>query len=231
MQKNLRRDAWNSGNKDGIRTVQKEDSKALVTINGEGVDWTNHLENEDYALMACNSSDSDTETQPNESESHSSEFDTYESKLVFEPVVNESNIKSQPKVWSDAPIIKEYESDSDDECVVIPTKQQETPSFANQQVKTPRENVKNQSTHSQKSKVDKKDLGHGFTVRACFVCGSFNHLIRDCDFHEKRMVRKANLNSGWNKKTSQKEPRETWNNVQRVNKQNKFVPSVVLTRT
>ncbi|GJR73152.1 retrovirus-related pol polyprotein from transposon TNT 1-94 [Tanacetum coccineum] len=88
--------------------------------------------------------------------------------------------------------------DSDDECVVLPTKQQETPSFANQQVKTPRENVKNQSTHSQKPKVDKKDLGYGFAVRACFVCGSLNHLIRDCNFHEKRMARKADLNNGWN---------------------------------
>ncbi|GJY43961.1 hypothetical protein Tco_0432174 [Tanacetum coccineum] len=43
------------------RTRQKEDSKALVTIDGEGLDWTNHSEDEDYALMACNSSDSDTE--------------------------------------------------------------------------------------------------------------------------------------------------------------------------
>ncbi|GKG25617.1 hypothetical protein Tco_0398763, partial [Tanacetum coccineum] len=31
------------------------------TEDGEGVDWTNHSEDEDYALMACNSSDSDTE--------------------------------------------------------------------------------------------------------------------------------------------------------------------------
>ncbi|GJT15104.1 putative ribonuclease H-like domain-containing protein [Tanacetum coccineum] len=62
-QDNRRRDAWNSGNKDGSRTVQKEDSKALVTIDGEGVDWTNHSEDEDYALMACNSSDSDTERE------------------------------------------------------------------------------------------------------------------------------------------------------------------------
>ncbi|GKE65004.1 ribonuclease H-like domain-containing protein, partial [Tanacetum coccineum] len=61
-------------------------------------------------------------------------------------------------------------------------------------------------------------LGHGFAVRACFVCGSLNHLIRDCDFHEKRMARKAVLNNGWN-------------NVQRVNKQNQFIPSAVLTRT
>ncbi|GKE22702.1 ribonuclease H-like domain-containing protein [Tanacetum coccineum] len=56
-----RRDAWNSGNKDGSRIVQKEDSKALVTVDGEGVDWINHSEDEDYALMACNSSYSDTE--------------------------------------------------------------------------------------------------------------------------------------------------------------------------
>ncbi|GJT49209.1 putative ribonuclease H-like domain-containing protein [Tanacetum coccineum] len=165
------------------------------------------------------------QTQPSESESQSSKFDTCESnisaepsELVSEPVVNESNVECQPKVWSDAPIIEEYESDSEDECVSIPTKQQETPSFANQQVKTPRENVKSQFTHSQKPKVDKKDLGHGFAVRACFVCGSLNHLIRDCDFHEKRMARKAELNNGWN-------------NVQRVNKQNQFVPSAVLTRT
>ncbi|GKA45369.1 ribonuclease H-like domain-containing protein [Tanacetum coccineum] len=35
---------------------------------------------------------------------------------MSEPVVNESNIEVQPKLWSDAPIIEEYESDSDDEC-------------------------------------------------------------------------------------------------------------------
>ncbi|GJT35988.1 ribonuclease H-like domain-containing protein [Tanacetum coccineum] len=411
-QDNRRRDAWNFGNKDGSRTGQKEDSKALVTIDGEGVDWTNHSEDEDYALMACNSPDSDTEvisysnkckesyanlkklydaqreqlsdaysqglkkveaqlvahqqgqlwyeqkikfmndktdvliyhkkllaeaqkekedlkakvekwhnssknlskllntqmsandkfglgygdhrydgilsyenevlqsvfmnkeselekqplydrfvtadgmhvvpppmtgnympsgpeievdysqftygpkqTQPSESESQTSEFDTCESNISTEPselvselVVNESNIECQPKVWSDAPIIEEYESDSEDEYVSTPRKEQETPSFANQQVKTPRETIKNQFTHSQKPKVDKTELGYGFTVRACFVCGSLNHLIRDCDFHEKRMARKAELNNGWN-------------NVQRVNKQNQFVPSAVLTRT
>ncbi|GKF66900.1 ribonuclease H-like domain-containing protein, partial [Tanacetum coccineum] len=164
-------------------------------------------------------------TQPSESQSQSSEFDICESnisakpsELVSEPVVNESNVEFQPKVWFDAPIIEEYESDSEDECVSIPTKQQETHSFANKQVKTPRETVKNQFTHSQKPKVNKTELGYGFTVRACFICGSLNHLIRDCDFHEKRMARKAELNTGWN-------------NVQRVNKQNQFVPSAVLTRT
>ncbi|GJW29279.1 hypothetical protein Tco_0046154 [Tanacetum coccineum] len=147
------------------------------------------------------------QTQPSESESQSSEFDTCESnistepsELVSEPVVNESNVECQPKVWSDAPIIEEYESDSEDEYVSIPTKQQETPSFANQQVKTPRETIKNQFTHN-------------------------------CDFHEKRMAKKAELNNGLNRNYGQKEIRPIWNNVQRINKQNQFVPAAVLTRT
>ncbi|GJZ63810.1 putative ribonuclease H-like domain-containing protein [Tanacetum coccineum] len=45
------------------------------------------------------------------------------------------------------------------------------------------------------------------------------------------MARKAELNIGWNKKSSEREIRQTWNNVQRVNKQNQFIPSAVLTRT
>ncbi|GJW50690.1 ribonuclease H-like domain-containing protein [Tanacetum coccineum] len=61
-----RRDAWNTGNKkkdNGRRSGKQEDSKALVTLDGEGVDWTSHSEDEqeNYAFMACNSSGSDTE--------------------------------------------------------------------------------------------------------------------------------------------------------------------------
>ncbi|GJV15993.1 putative ribonuclease H-like domain-containing protein [Tanacetum coccineum] len=155
------------------------------------------------------------------------------SEFVTETVVNEPNIVSQPKVWSDAPIIEEYESDSDDYCVSKPTKEQKQPSFAstNKQVKTPRETVKNQFTHSKNPKVDKKGLGYGFTTKACFVCGSLSHLIRDCDFHEKRMAKQAELNNRMRKKSSQREIRTIWNNVQRVNHKNQFVPTAVLTRT
>ncbi|GJY36760.1 putative ribonuclease H-like domain-containing protein [Tanacetum coccineum] len=99
-------------------------------------------------------------TQSSESESQTTELDTCNSNISTEPselvsevVVNESNIEVKPKVWSDAPIIEEYESDSDDKCVSVQTKGLDTPSFANKQVKTPRENVKNQSTHSQKPKT------------------------------------------------------------------------------
>ncbi|GJW48519.1 putative ribonuclease H-like domain-containing protein [Tanacetum coccineum] len=177
-------------------------------------------------------------TQPSESESQTTELDTCDSnistetsELVSEPVVNESNIEVQPKVWSDAPIIEEYESDSDDEYVSVQTKGLDTPSFANKQVKTPRENVKNQSTHSQKPKVNNKELGHGFTQRACFVCGSFSHLIRDCDYHVK-LAKQVELNKqNMSKGNGRGERKPTWNNVQRVNKQNQFVPLAVQTRT
>ncbi|GJW83136.1 hypothetical protein Tco_0156281 [Tanacetum coccineum] len=114
-------------------------------------------------------------------ESNSS-VETLES--VPKPTVNEPKAVSKPKLWSDAPIIEEYESDSDDEYVIKPSKEQEKPSFSFvntvKHVKTPRETVKEQNTCSPSPKTDKRDcnglmskklgLGYGFTKKACFVC-------------------------------------------------------------
>ncbi|GJS84959.1 putative ribonuclease H-like domain-containing protein [Tanacetum coccineum] len=105
-------------------------------------------------------------------------------EYVPKPAVNEPKAVSKPKVWSDAPIIEEYESDSDDEYVIKPSKEQEKPSFAFvntvKHVKTPRETVKEQNTCSPSPKADKRDwnglmskklgLGYGFTKKACFIC-------------------------------------------------------------
>ncbi|GJY25587.1 hypothetical protein Tco_0400313 [Tanacetum coccineum] len=95
-------------------------------------------------------------------------------------------------------------TNSDDEYVIKTSKEQEKPNFAFvnfKHVKTPRETIKEQNTCSQSPQVDKRDwnglmskrlgLGYGFTKKACFVCGSFSHLIRDCDFHEKRMAKQV----------------------------------------
>ncbi|GKA25202.1 ribonuclease H-like domain-containing protein [Tanacetum coccineum] len=159
------------------------------------------------------------QSKPSESDARSSDFNSCESnsseethEYMPEPVVNKPKVVSQAKVWSDAPIIEEYESDSGDEHVSVSTKEQETPSFAFsntvKHVKTPRQTVKEQNTCSKSHKTDKKDcsglmskklgLGYGFTKKAC---------------------------------TGQRENRPVWNNVQRVNHQNKFVPKTVLTRT
>ncbi|GJT46843.1 ribonuclease H-like domain-containing protein [Tanacetum coccineum] len=336
-EENRRRDGWNTGNREGRRTSnrdesitgKKEESRALVTVDGECVDWTTHSEdNDNYAFMAnnstgstlsardkfglgygdyrysgnlsyenevfqsvfrCNASDYENpplhkrfiktcemqavpppmtgnylpsgpdieiddskytygpeKTQPNEPDSQTNEVDacdsnisTETSELVFEPVVNESHVEVQPKVWSDAPIIEEYESDSDDddENVYVKIEDLDTPSFATKHVKTPSENVKNSSTHSQKPKVNNKQLEKGITERACFVCGSFSHLIRDCDYHVKLAkqveLHKQNMSkgNGSREKTNKNLRKPIWDNTQRVNKQHQFVTLAVQTRT
>nr|GEU96318.1 ribonuclease H-like domain-containing protein [Tanacetum cinerariifolium] len=315
-QESRKRDAGNNGYKvrDNRRRPAKQDEhKAMVTIDGKGVDWTSHAEDdtENYALMAFNSSNLglDTEvtscskvceesyaklkklydekreqlgdanieiqaytlalkkdksrlgyeTQINEEVlSYENEvferiymplkfdFRIDESKFTYGPKqskTSESDVKtndlsscksnssvetlesvpkpvesklkavSEPKVWSDAPIIEEYESDSDDEYALKAPLEQEKPSCAFistvKHVKTPRQTVKDQDTCSQNPKIPKKyctglmsirmGLGYGYTRKACFVCGSFSHLIRDGDFHEKRMVKQVELNKRKNK--------------------------------
>ncbi|GJT21055.1 hypothetical protein Tco_0890992, partial [Tanacetum coccineum] len=64
------------------------------------------------------------QSKPSESDARSSDFNSCESNNSEEthesmpvPVVNEPKVVSEPKVWSTAPIIEEYESDSEDEHV------------------------------------------------------------------------------------------------------------------
>ncbi|GJU47825.1 hypothetical protein Tco_1217380 [Tanacetum coccineum] len=74
-----------------------------------------------YGLKQSKTSESDTQTSNYDSYESNSSVETLESML--EPVVVEPKVTSQPKVWSDAPIIEEYESDSDDEYVIQPSKE------------------------------------------------------------------------------------------------------------
>ncbi|GJW39130.1 putative ribonuclease H-like domain-containing protein [Tanacetum coccineum] len=148
-------------------------------------------------------------------------------------------------ILTELSLLYKIPNNSDDEYMIKPSKEQEKPSFAFintvKRVKTLRETVKEQKTCSPSPKADKRDmnglmskklgLGYGFTRKACFVCGSFEHLIRDCDFHEKRMAKQVELNKQKGKGTGQGENRPVWNNVQRLNHQNKFVPKAVLTKT
>ncbi|GKA47982.1 putative ribonuclease H-like domain-containing protein [Tanacetum coccineum] len=156
-----------------------------------------------------------------------------------------------PRVESVRPsgvIIEDWVSD-DDEDIFQSNDVQTTvkPSFKkieftkarNEPVKSDKQAVKPRMV-TQSPKIDRKDwngkmtqklgLGFGFTKKACFVCGSHNHLIKDCDFHEKRMSKKSILNDK-GKGTGHREVRPIWNNTQRINHQNKFVPTAVLTRS
>ncbi|GJZ69868.1 putative ribonuclease H-like domain-containing protein, partial [Tanacetum coccineum] len=151
-----------------------------------------------YGPKQSKTSESDTQTSNFDSCESNSSVETLES--MPELVVVEPKVVSQPKVWSDAPIIEEYESDSDDEYVIQPSKEQEKPSFA-------------------------------FVKHVKLLGKFFSHLIRDCDFHEKRMAKQVELNKKKGEGTGQGENRPVWNNEQRLNHQNKFVPTAVLTRT
>nr|GEU89598.1 hypothetical protein [Tanacetum cinerariifolium] len=131
----------------------------------------------------------------------------------FTYVDNAPKIIYELKVWTDAPIIKDYESDSDDDSMSNVQKNIEKPSSAFidyvKHVKSPRENVKETGIPNHYSKITKQDrhshtrkgLGYAFTRKSCFVCGSFSHLIRDCDFHEKRMAKQAALTKSKEKGT------------------------------
>ncbi|GJV96498.1 ribonuclease H-like domain-containing protein [Tanacetum coccineum] len=112
-----------------------------------------------YGSKQSKTSESDAKTSDIDYCESNSSVETLE--FVPKPVVIETKVVSQPKVWSDAPIIEEYESDTDDQYVIKSLKEQETPSFAFvntvKHVKTPRETVKEQNTCNQSPKVDKRD--------------------------------------------------------------------------
>ncbi|GJY36955.1 hypothetical protein Tco_0422333 [Tanacetum coccineum] len=98
------------------------------------------------------------------------------------------------------------------------------------------QNPRNNSTNWNTPMSKKLGVGFQFTPKACFVCGSFNHLIKDCDFHDKKMVQKPVLNNV-KKGTGQREVRPVWNNAMRTNHQNfsnsrrNFAPTAVLTKS
>nr|GEV79453.1 ribonuclease H-like domain-containing protein [Tanacetum cinerariifolium] len=89
----------------------------------------------------------------------------------------------------------------------------------------PAEYTEHSKNFSLNPKVDRKDwngkmtqklgLGFGFTKKACFVCGSLSHLIKDCTFYEDIMAKKSVFPTNVGKGTGHRESRPVWNNVQR----------------
>ncbi|GJX95298.1 ribonuclease H-like domain-containing protein [Tanacetum coccineum] len=177
----------------------------------------------------------------------------FSESITSVPAVATSKVKtseSKPKSVSE-PLIEDWISDSEDENETEFKSKLRKPSFAkvefvksNEHVKIHRESVekvennkqaKHPRKNSQSPRGNKRNwnnlmtqkLGSNFEFKnkACYVCGSFNHLIKDCDFYEKKMVEKP-----------------VWNHASRVNHQNsqrstyphpkgKFVPKAVLIKS
>nr|GEY32015.1 hypothetical protein [Tanacetum cinerariifolium] len=256
-----RDDGYNGNNaKDNCRRpVYQDDSKALVTIDGEAIDWSGHVEEDtlNFAMMAYSSSNSGFDNVVQSCSKTCAESyarlkklcDKQRDKLgdasidiiaytlalkknVFMnkeydlentpvndryaegmhavlPPMTGNYIPSGPD--TDAPIIEEYDLDSDDDSMSNVQENIEKPSFSFtdsvKHVKSLRENVKETGTPNHYPNIKKqnrhghsrKGLGYAFTRKSCFVCGSFSHLIRDCDFHEKRMAKQAALTKSMEK--------------------------------
>ncbi|GKD25253.1 retrovirus-related pol polyprotein from transposon TNT 1-94, partial [Tanacetum coccineum] len=105
----------------------------------------------------------------------------------------------ETKKTSDAPIIEDwvfdYEKDEIVSKVLKSINIQQKPKQANEPrnaSQIPRYNREN------KNELNSKRLGVGFqsSKRACFVCRSLNHQIKDCDYHDKKMGQKPVLNIG-----------------------------------
>ncbi|GJV42938.1 ribonuclease H-like domain-containing protein [Tanacetum coccineum] len=166
------------------------------------------------------------------------EFEGYGVKV--DKCVSETSPKEIKKT-PDAPIIKDWVSDDEEQDeskpksekkTVIPTVKKKEFVKAKQDDKTVRNTVKYAEMYrSQKPRGNQRNwnnlksqqLGNEFVMnnKACFACGSFNHLIKDC----KRKVQKP-----------------IWNNARRVNHHNShrmsyphpkrnFVPKAVLMKT
>ncbi|GJU90401.1 hypothetical protein Tco_1302824 [Tanacetum coccineum] len=98
-------------------------------------------------------------------------------------------------------------------------------------IKTPRQPLKDKEPHKVNRKnwndMMERELGEGysFTKKKCFVCGSLNHLIKDCDYYEKKMAREAEVKRVVN--TGNRVEKPVWTNANKVNHANQFVPRSV----
>nr|GEX87852.1 hypothetical protein [Tanacetum cinerariifolium] len=167
---------------------------------------------------------------------------------------SKDSLEKPKTVRSSAPIIEDWESYSEDENVFNSKKVKKTMKsslekieFVNARITT----VENENKAEKPRKFSQGPMGNKrnwnglmtqrlrggfeFKKKACFVCGSINHLIKDCDFYENKMEMN---NKG--KITGLKEIRPVWDNTARVNHQNNlthphpkrnFVPATVLTKS
>ncbi|GJZ07023.1 putative ribonuclease H-like domain-containing protein [Tanacetum coccineum] len=173
------------------------------------------------------------EPEPSVSDDRSSEFSTCQSNdsagsigTSSEHSVDlESEISRVPsEVYVSTPITTNKTS------VSAPKSKEVEPSCVSN-IKTPRQPIKEQATPKVNRKnwnaMMERELGEGysFTKKKCFVCGSLSHLIKDCDYYEKKKAREAEVKRVVNTGNGMAKP--VWTNANRVNHSNKFVPRSV----
>ncbi|GJU20247.1 ribonuclease H-like domain-containing protein [Tanacetum coccineum] len=119
----------------------------------------------------------------------------------------------------------------------VPKPQQTVDPSCAQHVKTPRQPIRTPVTPSPIPSYNRqnwnqrmeRDLGAGYSFqrKPCFVCGSLSHLIKNCDYYEKKMAREAAFQSKRVVHTDVRQATPAWTNSNRVNKANQFTPRPV----
>ncbi|GJX47109.1 hypothetical protein Tco_0272299 [Tanacetum coccineum] len=119
----------------------------------------------------------------------------------------------------------------------VPKPQQTVDPSCAQHVKTPRQPIRTPVTPSPIPSNNRqnwnqrleRDLGAGYSFerKTCFVCGSLSHLIKDCDYYEKKKAREAALKSKMVVHADVRQATPAWTNTNRVNKANQFTPRPV----
>nr|GEZ28045.1 ribonuclease H-like domain-containing protein [Tanacetum cinerariifolium] len=129
-----------------------------------------------------------------------------------------------------APIIKDWVSDSEDESETKAP--QIVPSFvqSTEQVKSPRHSVQHvdvsiPSATLKPASPKPTSSGKRRNKKACFVCKIMDHLIKDCDYHAKKMAQPTPRNHAHRGNHKQYAP------LTHTNPQKHMVPTVVLTQS
>ncbi|GKA81381.1 ribonuclease H-like domain-containing protein [Tanacetum coccineum] len=149
--------------------------RTMIAIDGASFDWSFMAEEEvstNIAFMAF------SDSEP--------EFKGYGFKANESVYENSSTkIKKNPDASTIEEWVSDYDEDESEEMVLKSDKVQHKLEQANQPRKN-RQNPRNNKTNWNEMKTQKFEVGFQFTRKAYFMCGSFNHLIKDCDFHDKR---------------------------------------------
>nr|GEV49847.1 hypothetical protein [Tanacetum cinerariifolium] len=129
-----------------------------------------------------------------------------------------------------APIIEDWVSDSEDETETKTP--QNVPSFVQptEQVKSPRPYVQHVETSippaTSKTAIPKPTSNDKHKNRkACFVCKSLDHLIKDCHYHEKKMAQPTARNH------TKRGNHKPYAQMPLLNPQRHVVPAAVLTQS
>ncbi|GJT60309.1 putative ribonuclease H-like domain-containing protein [Tanacetum coccineum] len=152
-------------------------------------------------------------------------------------VLNQENTKSsQPEIDRNKVIIEDWVDSDDEETDVSEIQKNTVFSTENSKISFENKSPKHQHSIGQESRQRTWNKG----LKLCFVCYSPNHLIKDCNLHE-RTFKQTQTHKPKGTQGS-RDTRSVWNNANRVNHSNfsrnsryphqrkSFIPSAVLTR-